>query len=98
MDCIILAAGRSTRMKGRLTKVLHPIAGKALVHYPVRAAIDAGASRVIVMCNQETLTAIQTNLIEAFGAARVECRIQPEPRGTGDAAREGIRHRQLRGL
>ena len=91
MDCIILAAGRSTRMKGRLTKVLHPIAGKALVHYPVRAAIDAGASRVIVMCNQETLTAIQTNLIEAFGAARVECRIQPEPRGTGDAAREGIR-------
>ena len=90
MDCIILAAGRSTRMKGRLTKVLHSIAGRPLVHYPVKAAIDAGASRAIVVCNEESLAAIQSNLVGFFGAARIECRIQPEPRGTGDAARLAI--------
>ncbi len=90
MDCIILAAGRSTRMKGRLTKVLHSIAGRPLVHYPVKAAIDAGASRAIVMCNEDSLTEVQSNLAEFFGSARIECRIQPEPRGTGDAARLAV--------
>ena len=30
---IILAAGKGTRMKSRLYKVLHPVAGKAMVDH-----------------------------------------------------------------
>lgn len=77
-------------MKGQLTKVLHPLAGRPLLHYPVKAAIDAGAARVIVMCNEDSLAAVQASLVQAFSGACVECRIQPEPRGTGDAARLAI--------
>ncbi len=90
MDCIVLAAGRSKRMKSRLTKVLHTIAGRPLLHYPVRAALESGASRVIVVCSEDNVAAIKANLAEAFGDAPIECRIQPQARGTGDAAKVGI--------
>ena len=90
MDCIVLAAGRGTRMKSRLAKVLHPIAGRPILHYPVRAALDAGASIVVVVCSEDSRSAISASLNETFGAGRVECQVQPEPRGTGDAARIGI--------
>jgi len=90
MDCIVLAAGRSKRMKSRLTKVLHTIAGRPLLHYPVRAALDAGASRIIVVCSVDSVATIKTNLDAAFGNAQIECQIQPEARGTGDAARVGL--------
>jgi len=92
MDCIVLAAGRSTRMKGLLTKVLHPIAGVPLVHFPVKAALEAGASKVIVVCSEETIATVQSSLQTAFGEARIECVIQAEARGTGDAVRSGIEH------
>jgi bifunctional UDP-N-acetylglucosamine pyrophosphorylase / glucosamine-1-phosphate N-acetyltransferase len=90
MDFIVLAAGRGTRMKSRLNKVLHVIAGRPLVYFPVRAALDAGASRVIVVCSEEGRAEIQACLDGAFGAGRATCRVQAEPRGTGDAARVGI--------
>ena len=46
---VILAAGQKTRMKSALPKVLHPIAGRPLVHYPVRAALEAGCGEVVVV-------------------------------------------------
>ncbi|HEX6511025.1 MAG TPA: NTP transferase domain-containing protein, partial [Chloroflexota bacterium] len=46
---IVLAAGQGTRMRSALPKVLHRIAGRAMVDYVVDAARQAGASRVIVV-------------------------------------------------
>ena len=46
---IILAAGLGKRMKSAMPKVLHPIAGRPLLHYPVRAALDAGCDDVVVV-------------------------------------------------
>ena len=85
-----MAAGRGTRMKSRLTKVLHVIAGRPLVYYPVRAALSAGAAQVIVVCSQESCAPIQACLDSVFGPGRVTCRVQAVARGTGDAARVGI--------
>lgn len=85
-----MAAGRGTRMKSRLAKVLHPLAGRPLLYFPVRAALDFGASRVIVVCSQEGRAPIQQCLDDLFGPGRVLCQVQAEPRGTGDAARVGL--------
>jgi bifunctional UDP-N-acetylglucosamine pyrophosphorylase / glucosamine-1-phosphate N-acetyltransferase len=40
---VVLAAGRGTRMKSALPKVLHPLAGLPLVAYVLKAAASAGA-------------------------------------------------------
>ena len=42
MTAVILAAGQGTRMKSLVPKVLHRIAGKAMVDYVVDAARGAG--------------------------------------------------------
>lgn len=46
---IILAAGQGTRMKSRLPKVLHPLAGRAMVGHALHAAREAGADEVAVV-------------------------------------------------
>jgi bifunctional UDP-N-acetylglucosamine pyrophosphorylase/glucosamine-1-phosphate N-acetyltransferase len=44
---LIMAAGRGTRMRSDLPKVLHPICGKPMVEWVVDAAREAGAGRVV---------------------------------------------------
>lgn len=44
---LIMAAGRGTRMRSALPKVLHPVCGRPMLHWVVRAARDAGAGRVV---------------------------------------------------
>ena len=45
---VILAAGKGTRMKSKLPKVLHKAAGKSMVQHVIDAAKAAGAKRNIV--------------------------------------------------
>src|SRR6185369_15194142 len=96
---VILAAGQGTRMKSSLPKVLHAVAGKPLVHYPVRAALEAGCSEVVVVVGHGR-EAVEAYLAKAFGEGApgrspewpgvVKTAIQKEQRGTGDAAKAGI--------
>jgi bifunctional UDP-N-acetylglucosamine pyrophosphorylase/glucosamine-1-phosphate N-acetyltransferase len=75
---VILAAGEGTRMRSAVPKVLHPLCGRPLIAWPVQAARDAGAARVIVVDNPKRR--LEEHLPEG-----VETVIQEEPRGTGDA-------------
>jgi bifunctional UDP-N-acetylglucosamine pyrophosphorylase/glucosamine-1-phosphate N-acetyltransferase len=85
---IILAAGQGTRMKSALPKVLHPLAGRPLVHYPVQAALDAGCSLVVVVVGYGR-EEVSKYLAARFGD-RVKTAVQEKQRGTGDAARAGL--------
>jgi molybdenum cofactor cytidylyltransferase len=49
---IVLAAGSSRRM-GQANKLIEDLAGKPLVRHAVEAAIDSGASPVVVVCGYE---------------------------------------------
>lgn len=85
---IILAAGKGTRMKSALPKVMHTLSGRPIVHYPVRAALDAGCTDVVVVVGhgKEHVTAY---LDKAFGS-NVRTAVQETQNGTGDAARAGL--------
>ena len=75
---VILAAGEGTRMRSALPKVLHPICGRPMLLWPVQAAREAGAARVIVVDNPNRRLA-------AYLPEGVEVAVQPEPNGTGGA-------------
>ncbi|OOV13863.1 bifunctional UDP-N-acetylglucosamine diphosphorylase/glucosamine-1-phosphate N-acetyltransferase GlmU [Deinococcus sp. LM3] len=49
LDVVILAAGQGTRMKSSLPKVLHPVAGRPMVAWSVKAARELGARNVVVV-------------------------------------------------
>ena len=44
---LVMAAGRGTRMRSSIPKVLHPICGKPMVRWVIDAARAAGASEVL---------------------------------------------------
>lgn len=54
-DCavLILAAGKGTRMKSRLCKVLHPVAGRPMIAYVVDAVRTAGLSNIAVVVGHQ---------------------------------------------
>jgi bifunctional UDP-N-acetylglucosamine pyrophosphorylase / glucosamine-1-phosphate N-acetyltransferase len=75
---VILAAGEGTRMRSALPKVLHPLCGRPIVAWPVAAAREAGAARVVVVDNPK-------RRLEEHLPAGVEVAVQERPLGTGDA-------------
>ena len=44
---LIMAAGRGTRMRSALPKVLHPVCGRAMVEWVIEAARAGGAGRIV---------------------------------------------------
>jgi bifunctional UDP-N-acetylglucosamine pyrophosphorylase/glucosamine-1-phosphate N-acetyltransferase len=84
-SAIILAAGEGTRMKSDRPKVLHEVAGRSLVSWVVQAALDAGASRCIVVVGHARAQ-VEAELRKRFGP-QVETALQPSQNGTGDAVR-----------
>jgi bifunctional UDP-N-acetylglucosamine pyrophosphorylase/glucosamine-1-phosphate N-acetyltransferase len=84
LAAIILAAGQGTRMKSSTPKMLHILAGRPLIYYSVRAALDAGASDVVVVVGRGAQD-VESYLAATFGEAVRTVR-QHEQRGTGHAA------------
>lgn len=50
---VILAAGKGTRMKSRLPKVLHTLAGRPMIHYPIELARRLEAEPVVVVLGHQ---------------------------------------------
>lgn len=82
-EAIILAAGKGTRMGGDLAKVLHPVAGRPMLHWVIEACWEAGVSRCVVVVGY------QADAVRAAvgGCAEVAFVEQREQLGTGHAAR-----------
>ncbi|MCB9707692.1 MAG: bifunctional UDP-N-acetylglucosamine diphosphorylase/glucosamine-1-phosphate N-acetyltransferase GlmU [Myxococcales bacterium] len=85
---MILAAGKGTRMKSELPKVLHPIAGRPLLFYPVHALLEAGAQEVVVVVGHGKDRIEQ--MLATYFPDRVVTAFQPEQRGTGHAVACGL--------
>jgi bifunctional UDP-N-acetylglucosamine pyrophosphorylase/glucosamine-1-phosphate N-acetyltransferase len=82
---VIIAAGEGTRMRSALPKVLHPLCGRPLILWPVTAAQEAGAGKVVVVDNPKRR--LEDWLPEAVALA-----VQPAPNGTGGAVAAATEH------
>jgi len=78
---IILAAGKSTRMKSKRVKVLHEICGRPMLAYVIDAARQAGVDRLVVVAGHG-----REQVLEAFAnQSDIKWVHQQEQKGTGHA-------------
>ena len=80
LSAVVLAAGKGTRMKSPLPKVLHPVAGMPMLSYPLGALRALGVMdvRVVVGHGKDLVQ----NFVHSLGYA---CFEQTEQKGTGHA-------------
>lgn len=78
---IILAAGKSTRMKSDRPKVLHEVCGRSMLAYVIEACQAASIGRILVVVGHQ-----KQAVMEAFqSAADVQFVEQAEQKGSGHA-------------
>lgn len=77
---VILAAGQGTRMRSKLPKVVHPVAGLPMIAYVVEACRSLQAKRILVITGHQA-----DRVREALGAEAVEFVSQPHQGGTAHA-------------
>ncbi len=78
---VILAAGKSTRMKSKKSKVLHDLLGRPVISYVVDVVKrEVGSDRVIVVRGPS-----QRDVKEYIFNNRLEDAVQRQPLGTGNA-------------
>ncbi|HTL29833.1 MAG TPA: NTP transferase domain-containing protein [Tepidisphaeraceae bacterium] len=83
LTAIILAAGKSTRMKSKKPKVLHEVCGRPMLDYILQAAFGAGCDKVMVVVGhgkEEVIARFEHD-------KRIKFVEQTEQLGTGHAAR-----------
>lgn len=81
LKAVILAAGKGTRMKSDLPKVVHTVKGKPMVEYAIEAAKDAGADEICLVVGYKS------DVVKKSVTSKVEYVMQTEQLGTGHAVK-----------
>lgn len=85
LDIVIMAAGKGTRMKSSLPKVLHKLAGRSLLQHVLHTAGELGADRII------TITGHGAEHVEAaVQAPHLQFVRQMPQLGTGHAVQQAV--------
>ncbi len=80
LSIVILAAGKSTRFKSERPKILHPLGGRPILHYPLNLARQLSPIPPVLIAGPETAAEIET-----WVGDQARCVIQHERLGTGHA-------------
>ena len=81
LAALVLAAGKGTRMKSELVKVMHPLAGHPMITWPVDAAREVGAAKVGVVVGHQA-----EKVREYYSSdSDISFAVQLEQLGTGHA-------------
>lgn len=75
----MLAAGKGTRMKSNLPKVLHPLRGLPIIEHALRAVIGATGQKPVVIVGHDAAA------VRVAIGDRADCAMQTEQLGTGHA-------------
>lgn len=81
LKAVILAAGKGTRMKSDLPKVLHEINGRTMVEYVIDAVREAGAEEICLVVGHKA------ELVKERIGSGVTYVLQEEQLGTGHAVK-----------
>ena len=87
VSTIILAAGKGTRMKSPVPKILHKIAGKQLIDFNIDLANAVQSKETIVVINGET----EQDTRKALAENKIKFCLQKKQLGTGDAVNTAMK-------
>ena len=85
LDIVILAAGKGTRMRSQIPKVLHPLAGKPMVQHVLDTASGLQPDRTHVVIGHGA-----DQLREVLVEKPVKFAVQAEQKGTGHAVAQAL--------
>jgi bifunctional UDP-N-acetylglucosamine pyrophosphorylase / glucosamine-1-phosphate N-acetyltransferase len=85
LDILVLAAGKGTRMRSDLPKVLHPVGGKALVQHVVDTARQVGGEQILIIVGHGA-----EKVEERMAAPDVKFVLQAQQLGTGHAVQQAL--------
>ena len=85
IDAVILAAGKGTRMKSDLPKVLHELAGRPLLDHVMDTSAAAGIDRMVVVVGHKAELVEET-----CGRPGIEFVLQEPQLGTGHAVQMAV--------
>ena len=88
-DVVIMAAGKGTRMKSSMPKVLHPLAGKPLVQHVIDTAHSLQARHTIVITGHGA-DQVEAALLQANPNAAIQFARQMPQLGTGHAVQQTV--------
>ncbi|MGB3623453.1 MAG: bifunctional UDP-N-acetylglucosamine diphosphorylase/glucosamine-1-phosphate N-acetyltransferase GlmU [Ketobacter sp.] len=91
LNVVILAAGKGTRMKSKLPKVLQPLAKQSLLAHVLKTSLSLNAAKVIVVYGHGG-EQVKSDIGTGFSAAEVEWVEQSEQLGTGHAVLQALPH------
>lgn len=85
LDVVILAAGQGTRMRSALPKVLHPVAGKAMLGHVIDTArvLQSNSIQVVIGHGADTVR-------ERLAADDINFVLQAQQLGTGHAVAQAL--------
>jgi bifunctional UDP-N-acetylglucosamine pyrophosphorylase/glucosamine-1-phosphate N-acetyltransferase len=84
---VVLAAGRGTRMKSAVPKVLHRVAGKSMLGHVLGASRDAGAQSVVLVVSDDQ-SAVRKEASQFVDT--LEIAVQERQLGTADALKAAL--------
>ncbi len=82
LGVVLLAAGQSTRMRSKRSKLLHPLAGRLLIHYPLRIAEALRPETLVVVLGHAA------DEVRAVLPPGCSCVLQEPQLGTGHAVQQ----------
>jgi bifunctional UDP-N-acetylglucosamine pyrophosphorylase/glucosamine-1-phosphate N-acetyltransferase len=94
-SCIVMAAGRGTRLRASLSKMLLPLDGRPLAAHAVGTALRLRGCEVVVVVGHEQ-EAVRSALRSALPGKPLRFAVQREQRGTGDAVAAGLSRVRVR--
>ena len=89
VDVVVMAAGKGTRMKSRLPKVLHCLAGVPLVQHVLNTAAQLNARSAVVITGHGA-DQVEPVLLAPGQVLAVQCVRQEPQLGTGHAVQQAV--------
>ena len=92
LDIVIMAAGKGTRMKSKLPKVLHKLAGRALLGHVLATAAQLKPRRMILITGHDApkVIAFSADFMPASGSFDLKNVLQEPQLGTGHAVQQAV--------